>query len=347
MKLIVEISREIEEKIFKLVEGMSFRDFDHFIEVACRNQLIAEGGEISWKFDPTTSPVLTSSESTREHLVYQAHDLLKIPPPNVVTFVPPPDTLVAYSNRPLWGQLYRFLPLKVGVRVLANLCADVPVDIERFHESASEIAHRFRFHLMDLDRRNRSGVGEKLATSFPTGKRESIRRYITQFLLNARPTDGNHTGFMARMYFASINDDDGECFVCPTQAGLDFAGLPNPVLDVGNSSEPLSTEEVDFLLGHLSGSVKAEYEHLLAFLTLLRDGPMGGEELNAGLQGYYLGFQKKGSQWSDAMINTMRSGVTSRTIELGLASRKRPKRGSSLVLTSRGESWLDLQQKAK
>lgn len=343
MKIIIELSKDMEQKISELIRGESFKNFNHFIEVACRNQLMAEGGEVAWATPVPHSESEDLAETETYHL-HKAHKLIELPSHEVVTSASIDETSVAFSDQPLWGQYYRFLPMIAGLRVLTNLCSHGPVEIKVFHEAAARAARRFRLHLENLDRHNDKKVGEKLATSFPTGKKASLKRYTSQFLVDVRSTDGRMVGLMARLLFASVEIENATYRVVPTPAGLEFAMLFNPVIDGNDPRQPLSDEESRFLLKHICRDVEVECSHMLRLLESLRDGPSGGEDLNDRMRTYYSAFQRDGSKWSDAMVNTMRSGVTSRLSEVGLVTRTHPKRGSPLMLTQMGTEWLDARR---
>lgn len=344
MKVILDIPSDIERRIFEMVSLGLFKDPDHFIEIACRNQIKAEEGERTWGIDSAfPSSARSKLPETRSSILSRIEKLLQAPSEGVRTSSKPTHKMVVFSEKPLWGQYYRYLPVKIGVRVLCNLVDGNPVPLREFQETAAQTAKNLRMHLEDIDRRNQYGVGKKLATSFPSGTRESLKRYVTQFLVDARTSDGKLTGFMGRLHFASIKDEKGETYVCPTEAGLAFASIPNPVLEGSEckgSSKALSNKEVDFLLDHVRRNVGAEHEHMAQVLAILQRGSKSGKELNERLKPFYAGFQNSEKPWTPAMINTMRSGVTSRLDELGLISRTQAKRGSPLTSTPRGLEWI-------
>jgi hypothetical protein len=56
-------------------------------------------------------------------------------------------------------------------------------------------------------------------------------------------------------------------------------------------------------------------------LKAIEDGKKTRDEQNSALKDYYSQYQK-GSEWSDTVVNTMRSGLFSRLNELGLMRRE-------------------------
>ena len=56
--------------------------------------------------------------------------------------------------------------------------------------------------------------------------------------------------------------------------------------------EPLSGDEIDFLLNHITDNLPAEFEHMTVALKAIEDGKKTRDELNAALKGYYLNYHK-------------------------------------------------------
>ncbi len=342
MKIVVEISPELGYKVTELIKQGKFTDFDQFVGTAFSNQVLAETGETGWSLTPPImrSDIDRTSVGSLGNLPQIPH-LLAVPIETIQTRPPMTNTQVVGSTDPLWGQFYRYLPLKVGIRVLTNASTQGPIPVEEFYELAAETAEMFRLRLAEIDRRTGKGVGEKLATSFPNGGRRSRLRYISQFLIGVRPTDHRVSGFMSRLGFASVAENGEGSLVSPTSWGLEFSRIGNPIIDDDSPASPLSQEETKFLLQHTSKNVRPEYDHMVSILKALPGEGMTGEELNGELRGFYLSFQKNSRRWSPGMTNTMRSGATSRMVELGLIRRTRPNRGAPFLMTESGKKWLE------
>ena len=63
------------------------------------------------------------------------------------------------------------------------------------------------------------------------------------------------------------------------------------------------------------------------------------DELNAALKRYYSQYHK-GSEWSDTVVNTMRSGLFSRLNELGLVRREKLGKNIRYHITEEGKKYL-------
>ena len=103
--------------------------------------------------------------------------------------------------------------------------------------------------------------------------------------------------------------------------------------------ESLSGDEIDFLLNHITDNLPAEFEHMTVALKAIEDGKKTRDELNAALQGYYLNYHK-GSEWSDTVVNTMRSGLFSRLNELGLVKREKHGKYIRYHITDMGQKYV-------
>jgi predicted transcriptional regulator len=74
-------------------------------------------------------------------------------------------------------------------------------------------------------------------------------------------------------------------------------------------------------------------------LKAIEDGKKTRDELNAALKGYYSQYHK-GSEWSDTVVNTMRSGLFSRLNELGLVRREKHGKYIRYHITEAGEKYI-------
>src|SRR5207249_336101 len=141
MRLIMDISPSQFESVKALVEEGAYRSIQQFIATAVSNQLHLES---------------TGSESegiAEKHVEIDrplSLEGLGVPGGTTVTLetAPPKDA-------PLWGQYYRFQPLKVVLRVVANSAKLAPVELGtvastvastargRSEENTSELQSRF------------------------------------------------------------------------------------------------------------------------------------------------------------------------------------------------------------
>jgi hypothetical protein len=329
LRRILDIDPQLELKIEGIIRAKGFRNFHHFATVALENQVAWETGDITGKgltnaldlqISQLNKAVPPGNEALEAALTAN-ENLLRMPSPKPkLSHLPLPEN----ANSILWGQYYRFLPVKVGVRVLLNMYTEHFPELRDFTENVTNVALPLRHQLAKLDRMDRRSFGELLSATFPTNDEKSVNRFVNQYMLHLRTSDMTLLGMMPELKLINvISDGKGIARIGLTNFGSQFALLQNPAIDL-DKPESLSSDEIDFLLNHIADNLPAEFEHMTIALKTVENGKKTRNELNAALKGYYLHYHK-GSEWSDTVVNTMRSGLFSRLNELGLV--RREKRG--------------------
>jgi hypothetical protein len=327
-KRILDVDATLEKKIEEIIKSRGYRDFHHFATVALENQVAWEAG------GALDTSILKSVKAADSNLLKMASsEPLLMDPPS-------PENL---TNKILWGQYYRFLPCKVGVRVLSNIYTKQPPDIHDFIDTVNSIAVQLRNQFSKLDRIDRRAFGERLAASFPTNDEKSTKRFANQYMVYLRTGDMKLVGMMPDLKFVNIKiQEDGSAKIGLTKFGFQFAVLQNPVIDQ-NKPESLSKQEIEFLLNHITKNLPEELEHTAVALQAIKEGKKTRENLNQVLRTYYTRYHGA-AKWSDAVINTMRSGLLSRLNELRLV--RREKRGKNVYyhVTTEGKKYLESVQ---
>ena len=98
-------------------------------------------------------------------------------------------------------------------------------------------------------------------------------------------------------------------------------------------------DEIHFLLNHIADNLPAEFEHMTVALKAIREGKKTRDELNRILKEYYSNYHK-GTEWSDTVVNTMRSGLMARLNELRLAWRQKHGKNVCYHITDAGEKYI-------
>ena len=344
MRRILDVDPQLELKIEGIINAKGFRDFHHFATIALENQVAWETGDITGKgitnaldlqisqLNKAVSPgneVLEATMTANENLLRMPSQKPKL------SHLPIPEN----ANNILWGQYYRFLPVKVGVRVLLNLYTEHLPELRDFTEKVTNVVLPFRHQLAKLDRMDRRSFGELLSATFPTNDEKSIKRFVNQYMLHLRTSDMTLLGMMPELKLINvISDENGIVKIGLTNFGSQFALLQNPVIDL-TKPESLSGDEINFLLNHIADNLPAEFEHMTIALKAIENGKNTRDELNAALKGYYLHYHK-GSEWSDTVINTMRSGLFSRLNELGLVRREKNGKYIRYHITAVGKKYV-------
>ena len=344
LRRILDIEPQLELKIEGIIRAKGFRDFHHFATVALENQVAWETGDITGKgltnaLDLQISQLNKAVPPGKEALeaaLTANENLLRMPNQKPkLSHLPLPEN----ANNILWGQYYRFLPVKVGVRVLLNMYTEHLPELRDFTEKVTNVALPLRHHLAKLDRMNRRTFGELLSATFPTNDEKSINRFVNQYMLHLRTSDMTLLGMMPELKLINvISDGKGIARIGLTNFGSQFALLQNPAIDL-DKPESLSSDEIDFLLNHIADNLPAEFEHMTIALKVIENGKKTRNELNAALKGYYLHYHK-GSEWSDTVVNTMRSGLFSRLNELGLVRREKHGKYIRYHITDVGKRYI-------
>jgi hypothetical protein len=342
LRRILDIEPQLELKIEEIIKSKGFHDFHHFTTVALENQVAWETGNNPTNIDVTNALDLQMNQIGKalppenESLKAAGGDLLRMPSQKTrPTHLPIPDN----ANNILWGQYYRFLPVKVGVRVLLNMSTEYFPELRDFTEKVTNVALPFRYHLAKLDRADRRSFGELLSASFPTHDEKSVKRFVNHYMLYVRTSDMTLLGMMPELKLINVkSDENGKVRIGLTNFGSKFALLENPTIDL-NKPVSLSGDEINFLINHIADNLPAEYEHMIRALTAIDEGKKTRHELNAVLKEYYLKYRKN-TEWSDTVVNTMRSGLTSRLIELGLVKREKYGKNVRYHMTDAGKKYI-------
>jgi hypothetical protein len=342
LRRILDIDPQLELKIEEMIKSKGFRDFHHFTTVALENQVAWETGNDPTNNDVTNALDLQMSQISKalppenESLKAAEGDSLRMPSQKTkLTHLPIPDN----ANNILWGQYYRFLPVKVGVRVLLNMYTEYFPELSDFTDKVTNVALPFRHQLAKLDRTDRRSFGELLSASFPTHDEKSVKRFVNHYMLYVRTSDMTLLGMMPELKLINVkSDENGKVRIGLTNFGSKFALLENPAIDL-NKPESLSGDEINFLINHIADNLPAEYEHMIRALTAIEEGKKTRRELNAVLKEYYLKYRKN-IEWSDTVVNTMRSGLVSRLNELGLVKREKFGKNVRYHMTDTGKKYI-------
>ncbi len=324
MHYVIKISSEDEKKIKNLIKKGSVIDVEHFLEVAIRNQFILEGENIN--FLTSFKPGLKSKHhKPRKRKIlekkYDLNDFLKrenlsIELLNVET--------EEFHKSLLWGQIYRIFPLKFNLRILANLLHGKGeyISLEIVKEVMTDLACQMGENLRNLDVKLSNKRSGKLATGFPTdayGKlirsRERYLNHYMGYLKGGSKVDGS----LAQLGLVKIKANGESGLIGITEMGLNFAYSENPIIDHQKFNVSLSSEEISQFLLIIKKNLPYERKHIIHFMSALESGINQRELLNEELLKFYRNLPEGTVKWdSPQVVNTMRTGITSRLFEMGL-----------------------------
>ncbi len=329
MKYLVDISQKHAQKIQSLVGKGDYDGIAQFIAVAIENQLYLEESGLPMfaenEKDIDNTPVKESNNAQSEKAVVSLKLTAFQATPQVV---PSPSYMQLVfgqneGNEELfwpWGQINKILPIKIGVRILfRELMVNERMPLDDFVDVAVEEAVRIGERLRSHEDQLRKLRDDKISAALPkVDDEKSQTRYRAQFLTYGRK-DGLLDGAMALFRLANIDGESGKHMIGITQAGVEFAKIPNPVLDEDNLDKSLNQKEVDFYLAHIKSHVKGEFAGIKWVLTKINQGINERESLNSELK------KEFAELWgaSESVINTQRSGLMARMFELGLLKKEK------------------------
>ena len=336
MRVIVDVPEYLVERARKLIEKGTYRDLSSFVTASIESQLALEETE-------SVDQVLTLAKElepvqTRSHRQLLLAADLSIPRgerPTVAYPIRPGDTSAAQWP---WGQINKILPIKFTLRLLANEVSEmeplVPLDV--FRMEAARKARDFGRWLAKNDAKYKRRWGERLSSGFPIGKDEesSLNRYASHFVGYQRKKDGALFGGLFELRFGNAEVVGRTLSVGLTDAGSEFAQMPNPVLDNSDLSSSLSEEEIALYLEHIRARVPGEAYAFELILHLISEGVSGREELNEQIN------RRVQLDWTEAVVNTQRAGATARLFELGLIDKRRHGLRVEYGVTERAMRWL-------
>ena len=344
MRLLLDIPTSLYEKAKDLSEKGKYSSISEFFVAAGENQIVFEQMPNGKPIDASeiVKPGQIELDRTEE---YAFKELARPVKASIVTVEPPSSKELLFKDLPkeeaffLSGQINRILPMKVGLRVLANMLIDTNdcyIPLNDFVKKATDVAQRLR-NLLVSKTLHISGKKDSLWAGLPEpGSDMSCSRYKNQFLAHIRK-DAVVDGGLARLRFISLTrKEKNRIYIGITEVGLDFCILENPVIDQHNYSDtPLSKMEMEYYLNHIKLFVAGEFRTFKDILHALNLNITRTTVLNEALAKHWP------KRWSKTMVNTHRNGAISRLAELGLITKVKTGIEVEFQITDKGKAFLN------
>ncbi len=342
MHYLTDITREQLSAIQGLIRSGRFDSVQEFIQVALDNQLFLESAQ-SGPFQrgsliqekPSSTVALPSAFGAPDKLL-----VLDDREPLVV------DDAPIRQCDTLWGLYNRIFPVKIAVRIIANLGLDSGnpwVELKEASDEASKRARHIGRTLADADEEAGRIQGEKLSTALPISSHEkALARYQNMFV-GRLTSGGTSKGMPVDLGLVIIKGDkNNHAVIGLTSDGAAFARLTSPILDVSDSSPrvALSPAETNFYLSHVAHWLPSEHELYLQILSGISSGQSTPELLDTLIKA-------KLKHPGGEPLSTERAGFLSRLTELDLVKRKRDGLWVSYSLSNRGNEYLRQVLEAK
>ncbi len=250
----------------------------------------------------------------------------KFPPPTVAEGLP--------AGEHVWGQVNRLFPLKLGCRWLAKTAAGgIWPAYLAVADGLADDATMVGAVLEQWDLAAGRKRDEVLATGLPRrGNSSSRDRFLSQYL--ARVTRGGDVqpGAICRYALAACGAET----VALTAAGLEFAQLPNPILDrhEAASTATLAPEESAFLCRQIKERVPGERQDMTPVLEAVAAGQTTPSAVAAAVR------ERFPAEWSEVVFRTHLSGLVARLADLRLLRRRWEGRHVQYTLGEAAQTFL-------
>ena len=355
--LAVRVSEKIYESIKELIEAGRYANAAAFLEVAAMNQLALENGgpPADGGADPEraakrlTSPSAPISEAHRSTARTPARAERRSTKPgrarfSSATFIvqkarheePPLEVFSPFALHPemlgtltpanaltaeaehIFGQVNRLFPIKVACRGIANMAfanQQTWPDYSFVHDVLGENASKLGSLLEKWDHDHDRKRDELLATGLPKrGNSASRDRFVSQLIARVTRSGSVYVGALCQYALAVLQEQR----VALTAQGLEFALMPNPILDRPDpqSTTSLSQEEIKFLIRQIVDSVPTESEDMRAILEHISNGKKTPADLNDVAKNIFP------TEWTDGLLATHVSGLIARLADLSLVRRR-------------------------
>jgi len=246
-------------------------------------------------------------------------------------------------NKWIFAMYNRLLPAKVNCRALAQMQTDLDGSVP-YDQARSEISSTITDlgdYLKNYDVTNELNRDIAFATAFPLsgkGNDKSLERYLNQFLGYVNK-EGNLESLLYSFKLINYEPSDNPRILL-TEAGWDFANLYNPILDDEGTtkSEKFSSEEIGFLIQHISKNVPVEDYAYRTIIKSILDGNHTPSSIDGALKGTVK--VEKGTKLTDSYLSSQRSGAISRMSDLDLIKRIRIGVTIKYEITERANSYI-------
>jgi hypothetical protein len=305
MVICFNVTSEAKKALDSLIQTGQFRDISETISMAIINyevihKAVKENREV-FHADISTAvplppaahlPVPSATGAPSSQLSKQIPILFQLREarPNTEDLLPVQTTPADYKTLSpkdwLFGQWNRFLPVKATSRALLNIMYEhhfgIPVN-----DAAGKISHAacdLGDYLQMLDVRRSRGRGESVSAAFPsTTSRgaESRLRYENQFVGSIK--QGKLTGLPGALRLVA-HDSAKNPNLRLTNAGAQFAALPNPLLDPSVPGDKFTDDEIRFLLQHIQSCVPEEVSAFVAIIDSINNGADTPDKMDAFLR---------------------------------------------------------------
>lgn len=341
----VDLDKEDLQDIESFVSEDRVGSVHDFIKYAVQNQITLEKRGIDDNEIETPDQSPSSKEKTKRKTSRHVPDIdLSVPPDDLHPRNLQKREVKRRTSQPIWAISNKFFPVKFILRMLQNeLCNkdDNKIDVRSFRNILKKKAPLVKKELVILDEYLERKRGNKIATGFPEDESNSFNRFFKNLVIVLDSDDEAKGGLSYLLGF--VDYEDGDIYLA--RKGCEFSNLRSPILDGylregDHPEQKFSDEELDFLYGHIKERTESEKDLFDFMLRKIKEGKDNTTDLKKELGSYLKQNYPKKEGYSQTSVNSLRSGLTSRMLEIDLISISRKNRKHVYKITEKGEKFL-------
>lgn len=291
--VVVRLPRPLARRVGAYLRaGSAYDDLSELVTVALENQLALEGAPAALGRS-ASEPGLEGTSTIAA---------LRMPgaPPGVA------DPREAFE--PLFSMTNRLFPLKVAVRVLANLPEDASLNDFQYGAAQAARALGQRLRVEDAQAGRKGPDRRWIALPVADNEDAALNRFVNHFTLTLS-SDGMASGPLAHLGLAALSGGRARL----TKLGLDLALAQSPLLDDGGDGIALlSDDERQLLMRAIRGN-PGEIGAIHEFVEIAQNHGGRQEDVDAALRMAH-------ASWSEAQAVAQRAAMVGRLRDLGLAT---------------------------
>ncbi len=182
MKYIIDIPPELAKKVDGLVSQGKYQSISQFANTAFQNQILLEESSNEVLDNLIQTPASESGLAKPQPSV--SNLTINFTADSIKTLSPPDNAKI--PNDCLWGQYNRLFPVKITLRVLANILNDnESIELSLLHTQAVEAAREVGLMLKKEDKKSGRKYGDMLSSALPTGRNIAKQKNVLSTILSA------------------------------------------------------------------------------------------------------------------------------------------------------------------
>jgi hypothetical protein len=350
MIVMTDITPQVYEMITQMVRLGKYTSLESFVDISIRNQLTLEKStfsEVTPEVNQETTPKSTVNYEKSDP--YGFRQLSKNQAQNLTT-VPSIALDPKRRSEPMWGLINRFVPAKVVLRILVNSLSRSNtqwLEFNQFSDEVVTIASQIRRFAEKFEKRSDVIRGQSLKIGFPMKDPKSQQRFVDTFVGKLR--NENHiSGLLGELELVAIRKSQqgntSSTMIGISEKGKLWANMDSPFIDdfITNQKpiqNPLSYEEIYFILTRVKYVKPGDYEYLNYIYKLVKEGIDTPEKLS-----HHTSLYLQSLKLNPKIFNNYQTGAIARLVEMRIIQLEKKGIRTRYVVTSTANSLEDLHK---